>query len=138
MLVLTASDIRRALPMRAAIETQKRAYSAVGNRTAALPLRAVVSVPEQETILATLIEDMRDSVGAALVAVPTPAGAVRNADVICCATTSSTPVFDGRDLKPGAHVNGVGSYTLQMQEVGSHAVHRAGRAFVDSRESFGP
>ncbi|RMG90844.1 MAG: ornithine cyclodeaminase family protein, partial [Chloroflexi bacterium] len=37
--------------------------------------------------------------------------AVSEADIVCAATTSSTPVFDGRFLKPGAHVNGVGSFS---------------------------
>jgi ornithine cyclodeaminase len=58
--------------------------------------------------------------------------AVREADIVIAATTSSTPVFDGRDLKPGAHVTGVGSFTPQMQEVDAVTVQRA-RIVVDSR-----
>lgn len=61
-----------------------------------------------------------------------PAQALRDADVICTATTSHTPVFDDADLKPGAHVNGVGAYTPQMQEVPAATVARA-RVVVDSR-----
>jgi ornithine cyclodeaminase len=61
-----------------------------------------------------------------------PAEAVRQADVICTATTSSQPVFDDADLKPGAHINGVGSYTPEMQEVPAETVARA-RVIVDSR-----
>ncbi len=57
--------------------------------------------------------------------------AVRNADIICTATTSLTPVFDDADLKPGAHVSAVGSYTPQMQEIPSQTVKRA-RVVVDS------
>ena len=49
------------------------------------------------------------------------------------ATTSTTPVFDGRLLKPGAHINGVGSFMLHMQEVDPETVRRA-RIFVDSRD----
>jgi ornithine cyclodeaminase/alanine dehydrogenase-like protein (mu-crystallin family) len=63
-----------------------------------------------------------------------PAEAVRGADVVCAATTSSTPVFDGRDLAPGAHVNGVGSYTPAMQEVDVETLRRA-LVVVDSRTS---
>lgn len=63
-----------------------------------------------------------------------PAEAVRQADVICAATTSATPVFDDRDLKPGAHINGVGSYTPQMQEIPAATVARA-RVVVDSRSA---
>ena len=79
------------------------------------------------------IARMQPEVGAALLPAASPAEAVRGADVVCAATTSPTPVFDGRDLAPGAHVNGVGSYTLNMQEVDTETVRRAGRVFVDSR-----
>jgi ornithine cyclodeaminase len=67
-------------------------------------------------------------------AVASPAEAVTGADVICAATTSATPVFDGRDLKPGAHVNGVGSYTPTMQEVDVETVRRS-LVVIDSRTS---
>ncbi len=60
-----------------------------------------------------------------------PRQAVAEADVICTATTSRKPVFDGRDLKPGAHINGIGSFTPQMQEIDAFAVRRA-RVVVDS------
>jgi ornithine cyclodeaminase len=63
-----------------------------------------------------------------------PAQAVRGADVICTATTSSTPVFADADLKPGVHVNGVGSYTPAMQEIPAETVTRA-RVVVDSRQA---
>lgn len=63
-----------------------------------------------------------------------PTEALRDADIICAATTSRTPVFDGRDLKPGAHVNGVGSFTPEMQEIDAETVRRA-RVVVDSREA---
>ena len=61
-----------------------------------------------------------------------PAEAVRQADVICTATTARAPVFDDADLKPGAHINGIGSYTPQMQEVPAATVARA-KVVVDSR-----
>lgn len=61
-----------------------------------------------------------------------PAQATREADVICTATTSSTPVFDDADLKPGVHINGVGSYTPEMQEIPAKTVARA-TVVVDSR-----
>ena len=62
-----------------------------------------------------------------------PAEAAREADVLCTATTSKTPVFADEDLKPGVHVNAVGSFTPQMQEVPGETVRRA-RLVVGSRE----
>lgn len=66
--------------------------------------------------------------------VNSPTEAVREADIICTATTSRTPVFDGRDLRPGSHINGIGSFTPDMQEIDATTVQRA-RVVVDSREA---
>jgi len=60
--------------------------------------------------------------------------AVSTADVICTATTSSTPVFDDADVSPGTHINAVGAYTPEMQEIPPETVMRA-RLVVDHRES---
>jgi len=57
--------------------------------------------------------------------------AVENADIICTATTSSKPVFDDNDIKPGTHISAIGAYTPQMQEVPVETVARA-RVVVDS------
>ncbi len=63
-----------------------------------------------------------------------PETAVRGADIICAATTSSKPVFKSQDLTPGAHINGVGSYKPTMQEIDAATVKRA-LVVVDSREA---
>ncbi|MCA9912099.1 MAG: ornithine cyclodeaminase family protein [Anaerolineae bacterium] len=64
----------------------------------------------------------------------TPEEAVSQADIICTTTTSSTPVFDGHAIKPGTHINAVGSYTPQMQEVDEVTLQRS-LIVVDSREA---
>jgi len=69
-----------------------------------------------------------------LVIAATAGQAVAEADVICTATTSSTPVFDGADLRPGTHINAIGAFTPTMQEVDSTSVRRA-VVFVDAREA---
>jgi len=53
------------------------------------------------------------------------AEAVREADIICTTTTSTVPVFEDADLKPGAHINAVGAYTPGTREVGGATVARA-------------
>ena len=63
-----------------------------------------------------------------------PREAVADADVICTATTSPAPVFDDRDLKPGVHINAVGSFQPHIREVPGETVARS-RIFVDSREA---
>jgi len=58
--------------------------------------------------------------------------AVADADIVCTATTSKVPVFRDACLKEGAHVNGIGSFTPDMQEIPEETVSRA-RVFVDSK-----
>jgi ornithine cyclodeaminase/alanine dehydrogenase-like protein (mu-crystallin family) len=86
--------------------------------------------PQAETFAAEMAG--KAPIPAAIRVVDGPQAAVAEADVICTATTSSTPVFDGRDLKPGAHVNAVGAYTPQMQEVDAETIRRS-LLVVDSR-----
>ncbi len=58
--------------------------------------------------------------------------AVRAADIVCCATSSHTPLVLGEWLRPGAHLDLIGGYTPDMRETDDDAVRRA-RLFVDSR-----
>src|SRR5581483_4265603 len=69
-----------------------------------------------------------------LLAARSASEAVREAQVICTVTTSRTPVFDGADLQPGTHINAIGSYTPEMQEVDCATLRRAAKIVVDSRE----
>ena len=247
MLILTADDIRRALPMRAAIDSQKKAFASLVTGNSVLPLRTPVTIPAQNAVtlfmparvendlgakivsvfpknvdrklpmihgvvilidsetgaplalmdatyltalrtgagagavtellarpdsfiaaiigsgtqaktqllamcearpiteariysrdthhVSRFIEEMQPQVKVKLIAASSSREAITNADVICAATTSLTPVFDGRDLKPGAHVNGVGAYTLQMKEIDNETIRRAKKVFVDSRQT---
>ncbi len=54
-----------------------------------------------------------------------PHEAVLNADIICTATTSATPVFDGHDLRPGMHINAVGSFKPTLREVDDETLLRS-------------
>ncbi|MHC5534570.1 ornithine cyclodeaminase family protein [Priestia megaterium] len=60
--------------------------------------------------------------------------AVREADIIVTTTNSSTPVFS-ESLKPGVHVNAVGSFRPTMQELPSHAILSAHKVVVESSEA---
>jgi alanine dehydrogenase len=58
--------------------------------------------------------------------------AVAAADVICTATNSKEPLFDGHWLPAGVHINGIGSYTRTMRELDTTTIVRS-RLFVDGR-----
>jgi ornithine cyclodeaminase/alanine dehydrogenase-like protein (mu-crystallin family) len=64
----------------------------------------------------------------------TCAGAVRNADVVCLATSAREPVLNGEWLTPGTHINAIGASQATAREVDSDAVVRS-RLYVDRRES---
>src|SRR5262249_30168721 len=51
--------------------------------------------------------------------------AVGQADIVCCATTSRSPVFSASAIRPGAHINAVGAFTPEMQEIPSEIVVKA-------------
>ena len=82
-----------------------------------------------------MIAELQPQLSMELLVADSPAEAVREADVICAATNSRTPVFNGEDLKPGAHVNGTGSYTHEMQEVDFSTLRRASKIVVDERKA---
>ena len=52
-------------------------------------------------------------------------------DVICTCTTSPVPLFDGNLLRPGTHLNLVGSFQPHTREVDTVTVQRS-RIFVDT------
>ena len=60
------------------------------------------------------------------------ADAVTEADLVCTCTTSDEPLFDGRRLRPGAHVNAVGSYQPHARELDTETIRRA-RVVVETR-----
>jgi len=56
------------------------------------------------------------------------------ADIICTATTSLTPVFEAEHIAPGTHINGIGSYRPDMREIPSEVIAMA-KVVVDQREA---
>lgn len=50
MLILTADDVRKALPMNEAIEAMKKAYASLSDGTAVVPLRTRLPIPNSEAI----------------------------------------------------------------------------------------
>ncbi|MGZ6256669.1 MAG: ornithine cyclodeaminase family protein [Candidatus Limnocylindria bacterium] len=73
--------------------------------------------------------------GVRVLSAPTAEAAVRGADVICCATTSSDPIFAAEWVGPGTHVSAVGSFRRGMIELPPEIFAKAGLVAVDSREA---
>ena len=61
---------------------------------------------------------------------------IQTADIITAVTTAKKPVFDGTLLKPGVHINGVGSYTPEMCEIPPEVLDQAGKIYVDTNDAI--
>ncbi|MCX7833052.1 MAG: ornithine cyclodeaminase family protein [Ignavibacteria bacterium] len=47
------------------------------------------------------------------------------ADIICTATSSSTPIFNGNKLRQGMHINGIGSHSPNARELDTITIKRS-------------
>lgn len=110
---------------------------------AASHIRALVRVRRLERILvwgrsaeraARFAEKMAREVGIPATGVTEGRAAASAADIICTVTGSRTPVLLGDWVRPGTHVNAVGSSYAGPVEIDNVLV-RASRYIVDSRRS---
>lgn len=62
------------------------------------------------------------------------ATAIADAEIVCAVTSSPTPILFGRDVRPGTHVNLVGSSFPDRAEADTELVVKS-RYFIDYRES---
>lgn len=131
--LLARRDARGAAIFGAGVQgrTQLLAIAAVRQLERVLVFDAIPSQVEK------FIAEMRGQPGIPndLRAASSPNEAVRDADIICTATTATQPVFDGIDLKLGAHINAVGAYTPTMREVDETTLKRASKIVIDHRAS---
>jgi ornithine cyclodeaminase/alanine dehydrogenase len=98
-----------------------------------LPLAEVRVVGRDPGRAAAFVETMRRELGIDVRLETSRKAAVTGADVITCATTSSRPVFSGRDLSPGAHVDAIGAFRPGAREVDTLTIRKS-RVVVDTYE----
>ena len=58
--------------------------------------------------------------------------AIRGADIIVTATYAKDPVLEDAWVKPGAHINAIGSNNPQRREIPAELINRAARIAVDA------
>ena len=80
------------------------------------------------------IDKMQSQVRTTLMNASSAEESVRDADVICTITSSKDPVVEGRWLKPGVHINAVGSNSVARRELDADAVQGADLLCTDDRE----
>lgn len=90
------------------------------------PIRDVTIVNRTLPRAHTLVERMQAEFPALNVTATTSrATALAQADVVCLATSATTPVFEDHEIRPGTHINGVGSYRHDMIEAHPQTLGRA-------------
>jgi alanine dehydrogenase len=99
--------------------------------TRVLPVARVRVVGRDARRTAAFAEGMRRELGIDVRVETSRKAAVTGADVITCATTAARPVFSGRDLAPGAHVDAVGAFRPTTREVDSLTIRKS-RVVVDT------
>jgi ornithine cyclodeaminase len=77
--------------------------------------------------------EMQRELGVPITVAPSARVCVVDADIICTVSSAKEPILEGKWLRPGAHVNIVGSSYAGPVEVDHDVVTRS-RFFVDSRE----
>ncbi len=102
----------------------------------AMPLEQVKVYSRSAEKREKFIDRMKDKVSAELVAVETPAEAVKGSAIVCTMTTAKDPVFDGNDLESGTTVIPAGSNRATNREVDDETFRRAakGRIATDDVE----
>jgi ornithine cyclodeaminase/alanine dehydrogenase len=110
---------------------------------ARMQLRAVAAVRQlsrayvydvADDAVSAFIEEMRAALKVDILPADSPEQVLAKADIICTATSSSTPIFDGAQVRPGTHINGIGSHSPGARELDTTLVRRS-RIVADSAEA---
>ena len=79
-------------------------------------------------------EEMEKEIGAKIQIVGNPKEVVQNSDIVITATTSPTPVFNGKWVSDGTHINAIGAHTKDTRELDTTLIEKA-KIVVDLREA---
>jgi alanine dehydrogenase len=87
------------------------------------------------TSAATIKKEMESTVGAAIDVATSAEAAVRESDLVVTVTTAKQPIVKPEWLKPGVHINAVGSHRPDLREIDGATLARA-KIVVDSRDAI--
>lgn len=98
------------------------------------PLSSLVVLATRRQRAEELVASMAGELeGVELAVAEQPSAAVKDADIICCATTSRRPLFEESALAAAVHVNAIGAYRPDMRELPCELLATS-QVFVDQRE----
>ena len=101
---------------------------------AARPIRAVRAYGRDAARRQTFCAEMSQQLDIPVEPAMSPEAVVKGMDVVITATNARDPLFDGRWLEPGAHINAIGSNALIRREIDDTTVRRSALIIVDSKE----
>ena len=98
-------------------------------------IRCIKIYSPSGTSASRLKQEVESQLGVAIEVANSAEEAVRGADLIVTATTAKQPILPAEWLKPGAHINAVGSHRPDLRELDGTTLARS-TVFVDSREAI--
>jgi ornithine cyclodeaminase/alanine dehydrogenase-like protein (mu-crystallin family) len=99
-------------------------------------LRSVTVVNRDAGRAARLLDAMGDELDGVEVSVSSSiSDSLADADVVCCATSASSPLFAADELPPRVHVNAIGSFRPTMRELPSELLAGAS-VFIDEKAAI--
>ncbi|HEX7736519.1 MAG TPA: ornithine cyclodeaminase family protein [Ktedonobacteraceae bacterium] len=98
------------------------------------PIRTVSVYSRRQPACEVFCQRMAEQLQIEVVPVASAREAVEEADVVITATTAGEPVFTGEWLKPGCHVNAIGSNWPKRRELDDETLERSSLIVTDSVE----
>ena len=95
--------------------------------------RACVYDVDDEAV-SRLIAEMAPKLQLDIIKATSPEQILEEADIICTATSSPTPLFDGSKVREGTHLNSVGSHTPKAREMDTAIIKRS-KVIADSYDA---
>jgi ornithine cyclodeaminase len=100
------------------------------------PLRALTIVSRDITKAAGIAETLASELSDVDVNVTTDVdAAIADVDIVCCATPSTTPLFDAGALPSHVHVNAIGAFRPTMRELPSELLAEA-TVLIDEKQAI--
>lgn len=132
---LAASYLAREDAARLLIVGSGRVASLIADAYLAVrPIQSVQVWNTREASARRLVQTLQESGINASLATDLP-DAVRNADIVSCATLATEPIVQGEWLQPGSHLDLIGSFTPAMREAHDDAFIDA-QLYIDTEEAL--
>lgn len=112
------------------IGTGRQARAQVAAHAAAGSYTEAFCYGRDEARRTSFAADMQAQYGITMTPLPSAEAVVERADVLCTATNSRAPVFDGAAVRPGTHINAIGQHYADRRELDTRTMTGA-RLYAD-------